>query len=89
MTLLALSIGTLPFCTPMDFCPDRYNSKMVTHSKGPKMCCLYVQSNDQATLEDKRNSKQEQDLSSNLSWWLHLHQPTGISDTRIHSTTRR
>jgi hypothetical protein len=50
---------------------------------------LYVWSNVQATLENKRNSKQKQGLSSNLSWWLHLRQPTGISDTRIHSKTQR
>jgi hypothetical protein len=48
----------------MDSHPDWYNSQMVTHSKGPKMCWLYVQSNDQATLEDERNSKQKQDPSS-------------------------
>jgi hypothetical protein len=39
-----------------------------SHSEGPKMCWLYVWSNVQATLENKRNSKQKQGLSSNLSW---------------------
>jgi hypothetical protein len=72
-TLLALSIGRLTFHMPTYSCTDWYNSQMVTHSKGPKMCWLYVWSNDQATLEDERNSKQKQDPSSNLSRWLRLH----------------
>jgi hypothetical protein len=89
-TLLALSIGTLTIHMPLDSCPDWYNSQMVTHSKGPKMCWLYVWNNDQVNLEDERNSsKQKQSLNSNLSWWLLLHQATGISNTRIHSTTQR
>jgi hypothetical protein len=32
--------------------------------KAPKMCWLYVRSNDQATLEDEMNSKQKQNLSN-------------------------
>jgi hypothetical protein len=40
------------FRTPTDSRPDRYNSKTVTHSKGPKMCWLYVRSNDQATQKE-------------------------------------
>jgi hypothetical protein len=48
-TLLALSIGTLTFHMPKDSLHDQDNSQMLTHSKGPKMCWLYVQSKQWAS----------------------------------------
>jgi hypothetical protein len=57
-------LGHLPFACLWILTLIKTIPKWLLKVKAPKMCWLYVQSNDQATLEDERNSKQKQDPSS-------------------------
>ena len=88
-TTLALPIGALTFRMPSHLRSAGHNPKTTNHSQISKICWLHVWSHDQATLENERNSEQEQHSVSNKSRWLCIGRPIGITCTRIHCTAQR
>jgi len=77
-------LGHLPFVSSAG-----HNPKTTNHSQISEICWLHVWSDDQVTLENKRNSEQGQHSVSNKSRWLCIGRPIGITCTRIHCTAQR